>query len=110
MNGEGLSAVLTISASRSRRWVLLVAALALPAIASPLLFIPLDLPLSRPVLVAVEAILGHPRWWATAATLVGVLGARQFAVSRFHEGAVVVLVVLAWSLGCDTVAVIDHLF
>jgi len=96
--------------SRGRRWAVSVVAIALPAIASPLLFVPINSPLPRSLLLASELLLGHPRWWATVATLLAVFGARQFAASRFQEGAVAVAVILAWSLGCDTVAIIDHLF
>jgi hypothetical protein len=99
-----------VSPTKGRIWVLAVFILAVPAIFSPLLFVRQHSPLPPALLGPLVDLLSHPRWWATAATLVGMLGARRFAESRIQEGVVSLVIVIAWSLGCDTVAIIDHMF
>jgi hypothetical protein len=95
---------------RGAVWCGLVFGLALPAIASPILFLPLSFNVPHWLASVLVPVLSHPQWSAGAATLVGMLGARRFAHSDTQAVVATILVLFAWSLGCDTVARIGALF
>jgi hypothetical protein len=66
--------------------------------------------MSRSVVSTTVAILSPARWWASAATLVAILGARRFAQSWLQEVLAAIIVLLAWWLGADTAALVTNIF
>ncbi len=90
--------------SRGRAWCLLVFALACPALASPLLYAPLPCGQPAPVwfVGVVVPTLSSPRLWASAATLVAILGARRLAEAPSQERRVATLVLLSWFVATET--------
>jgi hypothetical protein len=101
------------SRNESRRgalWCGLVFGLALPAITSPILLLPLSFNVPRWLGALLGPVLSHPKWWAAAATLVGVFGAKRFAQSDLQAAVAAILVLLAWWLGSDTAERMGSLF
>ena len=95
---------------RGAVWCCVVFLLAVPAMASPILFLPLSFNVPRWLGAALGPVLSHPKWWATTATLLAVVGARRFSHSAFQASIAAVLVVLAWFLGSDTADKLGCLF
>jgi hypothetical protein len=102
-----------VALSRGSLWCLTILACALPALLTPLLFLPMPAGFRLPPGVATEwllVILFSPRGWAGAATLAAVLGARHFAESRLQEGFVAIVLILAWVIGSDSLIRINCIF
>ncbi len=91
-----------------RVWVWAVFGLALPALASPVLFVPLDLQMSRQAIDLLVLTICYPRCWASAATLLAVFGARRWGDSRLQLLCVACIVVLAWLLATETAEILRH--
>ncbi len=95
---------------RGAVWCCVVFVLALPAMASPILFLPVSFNVPRWLGAALGSLLSHPKCWASVATLVGVVGARRLSQSIVQASVVAILVLLAWLLGCDTADKMGSLF
>jgi len=88
--------------SRSTVWCCVVFVIALPAIASPIMFLPASFHIPQWLGAMLGAILSHPKLWATTATFVAVLGAKRLSPPMPQTIAVALLTSAAWWLGSDT--------
>jgi hypothetical protein len=95
------------SMNRTRRsrgivWCCVVFVVALPAIGSPILFLPVASHIPRWLGAMLGPVLSHPKLWATAATFLAVLGAKRIAPPMPQTIAVALVTAAAWWLGTDT--------
>ena len=109
MHGLAVARLLAMP-PKGRRWVWVVFGLALPALLSPLLFLPLPFMVPRGILGVFVAVTNYPRCWAAAATFLGVFGAKRWAESSLQLVCVACILTLAWVFGSDTVDRMWHVF
>ena|SRR5260221_9650100 len=88
--------------SRGTVWCCAVFSVALPAIASPIMFLPTSPHIPQWLGATLGALLSHPKLWATAATFFAVLGAKRLSPPMPQTIAVALLTSAAWWLGSDT--------
>jgi hypothetical protein len=81
--------------SRGRWWAWSVLVVAIPALASPFLFVPFSLEVPRSVLGTVFLVCLYPRLWASLATVLAVLGAKRWAESWWQLAGVSCILILA---------------
>jgi hypothetical protein len=87
---------------KGRLWVWCVLGVALPALASPILFGPLPFSVPTPIGGTVYVALSHPRWWAVAATFASLFGAKRWATSTPQLLVAATILSAAWIVGCET--------
>lgn len=85
-------------------WCIAVFIVALPALASPFILVPIPEGLHLPIGIirAFVAVSGIPRFWAALATLLGVLGSKRYSSSWSQNVLVCVVLILAWACAGDT--------
>ena len=88
-----------------RLWCVTVFMVALPALASPLILVPIPEGVHIPVGIVrtFVAISGMPRFWAIIATFLGILGSKRYSSSSLQEILVCVILIVAWVCAGDTV-------
>jgi hypothetical protein len=96
--------------TRARAWAWGVTVVALPALVSPLLFVPIPYALPRDVLGAIAAIAMYPRLFAGLATCLAILGAKRWADSWLQLVWVTCIVILAWICAGNTIDKIIYTF
>src|SRR5262245_49350773 len=96
------TSTIRIGVSRGTVWCCVVFMVALPAIASPIMFLPFAADIPRWLGPMLGPILSHPKLWATAATFLALLGARRMSPPMPQTIAVALLISAAWWFGSDT--------
>jgi hypothetical protein len=90
--------------SRGWLWSVIVLTVALPALASPLILVPVPEGVRVPVgfIRGFVGVCGIPRFWATATTVVALLGVRRYSASWLLDLLVCAIVITSWWCASDT--------
>jgi hypothetical protein len=107
--GRRLSIRRMVSSSDDRSsqgwlWSVIVLTVALPALASPLIVVPIPEGVRVPVglMRGFVGVCGIPRSWATATTVVALLGVRRYSASWILDLLVCAIVITSWWCASDT--------
>ena len=110
MSGEAPARRIWALPARGHGWAWGVTVVALPALVSPLLFVPIPCTLPRDILGTVAAVAMYPRAFAGLATCLAILGAKRWAESWLQLAWVTCVVILAWICAGNTIDKIIYTF